>query len=361
LTKFIGLKPFDERHFFNQYIAIPLKNGEDNSISHLRLLVDSVTLRRQKDRINLPPRTDLIVRLDFSPTEKEIYEATAKQSSKRVDMVVQEGRIGGGGYVHVLQIILRLRRICAHGRELLGKEDFPEIAGLTSSDAINVDETETTSSFPPSKAYRVFSMMKEMNEDTCALCEGKATYKDQDDHIPAGEDKGKGREEDEKATIGFLTSCAHMLCKDCVSGYTSRISKEFEDGMRATCPICSLTNEIHLFELKIDELNKYLTGADTGKKDSHYREPSTKVKALLQALLQNREEGSPDDPIKSVVFSCWTQHMDLIQRAFQDKGIISVRLDGTQSRAQRTAALTRFRDDPTVEVILVSLMAGGQG
>jgi SNF2 family DNA or RNA helicase len=355
---------------------MPLKNGEENSITHLRLLVDSVTLRRQKDKIDLPPRTDLIVRLDFSPEEKEIYDATAKQSSERVDKVVKEGHMGGKGYVHVLQMILRLRRICAHGRELLGDADAIEIAGLTSSDAINVDEIdETASNLPPNTAYEIFSLMKETNEDVCALCEKKAIYKDplitMDDQMTAGGDKGKeiegeGKDRTKAAmTLGFLTTCAHMLCKDCVSSYTFRISEDFEDGMRAACPICSLHNKIHLFELKYDELNKYLTGADTGKltkkKGFHYKGPSTKVKALLQALFQNRDDGSKDGPIKSVVFSCWTQHMDLIECAFEDNGIISVRLDGTMSRTQRNAAIAKFRDDPTVEVILVSLMAGGLG
>ncbi|KAA8895373.1 helicase-like protein [Sphaerosporella brunnea] len=375
LTKFIRLKPFDDKAIFNEYIAMPLKRGNTDSIMHLRLLVDSVTLRRQKDKIDLPPRKDLIVRLEFSPAEKEIYEATAKQSSRRVDMVAKQGRVGGKNYVHILQMILRLRLICAHGRELLGDGDTADLAGLTSSNAIDVEEIdETTSNLPPNQAYQIFSLMKETNEDVCALCEKKAAYKDP--FVPAdenstAEDKGKDKEADSKdrskagTSIGFLTTCAHMLCKDCVPAYTSRISQQFQEGMRATCPICGLYGRIHLYELKTDELHSHLTGASNGKitkkKGFQYRGPSTKAKALLQALFQNRDEGSPDDPIKSVVFSCWTQHMDLIERAFTDKGIRFVRLDGSLSRTQRNAAIAQFRDDPTVEVILVSLMAGGLG
>jgi len=376
--KFLQLKPFDDKTVFHRYIAAPLKSADDNSLRSLRLLVDSVTLRRQKDKIDLPPRKDQMVYLQFSPAEQEIYDATAKQSLKRVDMVAKQGHIGGKNYVHILQMILRLRLICAHGRELLGDEDVADLAGLTSSDAINVDELddEGSTNISAKQAYQIFSLMKETNEDNCSVCEKKALYKepvlaaDEGINVKA-EDKGKDKESDEKerpkgsTTIGFLTACTHMLCETCIPSYTARISNNFLPGMRAVCPICTLYGRVSFFELKSEELNEYLTGANatkvTKKNDFKYRGPSTKVKALIQALLENREAGTPEDPIKSVVFSCWTSHMDLLELSFQNNGISYVRLDGSLSRAQRSAAIAQFRDMPTVEVIMVSLMAGGLG
>ncbi|KAK5018511.1 hypothetical protein LTR60_001472, partial [Cryomyces antarcticus] len=66
-------------------------------------------------------------------------------------------------------------------------------------------------------------------------------------------------------------------------------------------------------------------------------------------------------PIKSVIFSGWTSHLDLIQIALEDHGIGFTRLDGTMRRPQRAAALTAFREDSNVTVILVSISAGGLG
>jgi len=377
LTKFLQLKPFDEKLAFNKYITTPLKIGDDNGLRCLRLLVDSVTLRRQKDKIDLPPREDQIVYLKFSPGEQEIYDAAAKQSSKRVDMVTKKGHIGGKNYVHILQMILRLRLICAHGRELLGDEDAADLAGLTSSDAIDVDELdEGATNLSAKQAYQIFSLMKETNEDNCSICQKKAVYKEPvlaaDDNINVkAEGKGGGEGADKKgqtkccATIGFLTPCTHMLCGGCIQSYIDKIPGDFEPGMRAVCPICALYGRISFFELKSDELNEHLDGANaskiTKKKDFKYRGPSTKVQALIQALLENRGAGTPEDPIKSVVFSCWTSHMDLLELAFEKNGISYVRLDGSLSRVQRSAAITQFRDVPTVEVIMVSLMAGGLG
>lgn len=63
LIKFLRIHPFDSRHSFNQYIAAPLKTGDPTSMDRLRALVDSVALRRKKDKINLLPKHDNTVRL----------------------------------------------------------------------------------------------------------------------------------------------------------------------------------------------------------------------------------------------------------------------------------------------------------
>ena len=62
-----------------------------------------------------------------------------------------------------------------------------------------------------------------------------------------------------------------------------------------------------------------------------------------------------------MVFSGWTSHLDLIQLAFEERGVRYTRLDGRMSRIQRAAALASLRDDPEICVILVSIGAGGLG
>jgi SNF2 family DNA or RNA helicase len=66
-------------------------------------------------------------------------------------------------------------------------------------------------------------------------------------------------------------------------------------------------------------------------------------------------------PIKSVVFSGWTSHLDLIQMALEDNHMEYTRLDGKMSRTARGAALETFRTKPSITVILVSINAGGLG
>ncbi|KAH8155345.1 uncharacterized protein LAJ45_00355 [Morchella importuna] len=360
LIKFLRVKPFDDKATFNLHIATPFKNADPDCVPKLRLLVNSVTLRRLKDKLNLPPRNDQIVYLEFSPEEREIYDATARQSTARMDLVVKTGHVGGRAYVHVLQSILRLRLICAHGRELLGSDDT---AGLTSSDAIDVDELEekTGSSWSVKQAYEIFKLMKEANEDVCSICRKKVNTPINNEAETKAEGKTSGSS---KQLIGHLTPCAHLICVGCVGTYKGAISENFREGQQASCPVCGIFSRVHLFDLLQEDLaaeEDIVESVKPSKKKVPYRGPSTKVKALTKMLLENKKESTPENPIKSVVFSCWTSHMDLIELAFNANKIKFVRLDGRLSRAQRDRAMADFRREPDIEVILISIMAGGLG
>ena len=99
---------------------------------------------------------------------------------------------------------------------------------------------------------------------------------------------------------------------------------------------------------------------------ARYGGPHTKTKALVAELLEHKEESKHlrqlgEPPIKSVVFSGWTSHIDLIQIALDDAGLSYVRLDGQMSRQKRNASLDAFREDLDTTIILISLMAGGLG
>jgi DNA repair protein RAD5 len=88
---------------------------------------------------------------------------------------------------------------------------------------------------------------------------------------------------------------------------------------------------------------------------------SSKLNALLRHLKQNvTESTSTGHLVKSVVFSQFTTFLDLIEVAMSFEGMTFVRLDGTQSQAQREKALKEFRDGNT-PVMLISLRAGGVG
>jgi SNF2 family DNA or RNA helicase len=100
------------------------------------------------------------------------------------------------------------------------------------------------------------------------------------------------------------------------------------------------------------------------KKILSYSGPHTKTKALIHDLLVSKQESEllpSEPPIKSVIFSGWTAHLDLIQMALEENGITYTRLDGKMTRTARSAALDAFREDPSIHVILVSITAGGLG
>lgn len=95
----------------------------------LRVLNDTITIRRLKDEIELPERTDEIVRLDFTPEERRVYDIFKKMAEARVQVLTGQGvgqtRImGGKTMIYVLRSILQLRLVCAHEKCLLNDDGF---------------------------------------------------------------------------------------------------------------------------------------------------------------------------------------------------------------------------------------------
>jgi SWI/SNF-related matrix-associated actin-dependent regulator of chromatin subfamily A3 len=61
-----------------------------------------------------------------------------------------------------------------------------------------------------------------------------------------------------------------------------------------------------------------------------------------------------------VVFSEWTDTLDLIEIAFATEDIKFARLDGKMSPKKRAAAIVAFQEDPTITVFLATTGAGGE-
>jgi SNF2 family DNA or RNA helicase len=362
---FLRIKPFDEKGGFAQYIMAPFKMCDPEILPKLRLLVDSITLRRLKDRIDLPARRDHLVKLDFSPEERHIYEIFAKNASDRVKVIVgqREKSLGGKSYVHILQSILRLRLICAHGRDLLGEEDLKVMEGHSKDSAIDLDsdDEDDRPGLSAKQAYDMYNLMKETNADICLTCSRKIGPNDVVDSDRESKDE----------IIGHMTPCYHIICNTCIDRYKSQMEELALGQSKISCPICQQHITLSYFALRQEGVEdeeecrlQIKDNAKRGKEIDGYSGPHTKTKALIHDLLASRQESeflSPETPIKSVVFSGWTAHLDLIQLALNENGIKYTRLDGKMSRTARGGALDAFRDDPSILVILVSISAGGLG
>ncbi|KAI8320082.1 hypothetical protein GQ54DRAFT_247980, partial [Martensiomyces pterosporus] len=86
---------------------------------------------------------------------------------------------------------------------------------------------------------------------------------------------------------------------------------------------------------------------------------STKIMTLLEDIDKIRNRQWATDPC--VVFSQWTGMLDLIEPLLEQRGILFARLDGKMSRPQRESSLDRFKSGADIEVLLLSLRAGGVG
>ncbi|WYZ45384.1 hypothetical protein EsH8_VIII_000700 [Colletotrichum jinshuiense] len=367
LLQFIRLKPFDDRNKFNRFIVDPFKACDTEIVPKLRVLVDSVTLRRLKDKINLPPRSDNIVKLEFTAEEREVYDLFEKNAQDRVKVLAGNGvqrALGGHTYIHILRSILRLRLLCAHGKDLLNEEDLEALQGMTADMAIDLDsdDEDKKPGLSDRKAYEMFELMQETNTDACSACSKKL----------GSNDDASIESEGQEDILGYMTPCFHIICGSCIKGVKEQAKQLLAPGQAmGPCPICSAVIkpayvDIRRSRVKVEHEGpaKDKTTPNGRKSFGKYSGPHTKTRALVEDLLKSKadSDANPNEPpYKSVVFSTWTSHLDLIQMALDTIGVKYVRLDGSMSRIARTHAMDSFREDDSVHVILVSITAGGLG
>ncbi|MGH8220477.1 MAG: SNF2-related protein [Steroidobacteraceae bacterium] len=84
------------------------------------------------------------------------------------------------------------------------------------------------------------------------------------------------------------------------------------------------------------------------------REPSAKLETLLPRLAETLAEGH-----KALVFSQFTRMLGILRESLDREGTVYAYLDGRTR--DREAVVRRFRDDPSCQLFLVSLKAGGLG
>ncbi|KAI9663211.1 MAG: hypothetical protein M1821_008259 [Bathelium mastoideum] len=369
LVKFLRIEPFADVGEFKRNLLTPLKSAEEGAMDRVRLLVDSITLRRMKDKIDLPPRHDEVHRLDMSDRELALHEAFAQDSRQLITrMAVNNDKkgIGAKNYVRVLRCILRMRQVCAAGSDLLNDEDMQALEGLNPSTAIDLgdEDDEDKPVLSIKQVVDMLSLVRELDEDRCAYCKNKIRPGS------AGFDESGNASRDTDA-MGHMTPCFHVICPSCYPAFLENVGAlRTSDGFM-TCPICKDYVRANFFALNESAIAQYeetearlRSDPRLAKRVGRYSGPSTKTKVLLEELDKARlwSIAHPNEaPIKSVIFSGWTNHLDLIQIALEERGYTYVRLDGRMQRKQRAISLATFRDDPSVHIILVSIGAGGLG
>lgn len=378
LIRFLRIKPFDEPNNWAQYILAPFKNTNSDVVDHLQALVTSITLRRGKENIGLTDRFERTVRLEFSLDEKQLYGLFASRSNMQLKGMMRENNVlRGKSYAHVLKSLLRLRMICDHGKEMLSEEDAKDLEGMDASNAIDLGdepESETGRNFISDRqAYELLKMQRDNDMDDCSKCSRSIVGKKLQ-NMGDSDSESSSDDDDEDDMLGYLSPCYHLYCPTCKDDLVKNTNPpELRVDGYYDCQVCGAYVRFDFFALSRRGLEDYEEDHRPGIKKTRraswnnetYSGPHTKVLALLQELQASNQETDllpPDEPpIRSVVFTEWTSYLDLLEFALERHGHAFVRLDGSMNVRQRAAVLTKFKSDPDVRVLLVSIRAGGQG
>ena len=117
---------------------IHLRGGEE-ARRRLKNLIRPFVLRRNKSAVlhELPPRTDITVRVKMSKSERALYEALRRNAVEKSEEAAAEGM---KGRIKILAEIMRLRRACCHPSLVFPESKIPssklESFGYTVEDLI---------------------------------------------------------------------------------------------------------------------------------------------------------------------------------------------------------------------------------
>lgn len=323
-----GHPPMQHYSCFNQFIMNPINrygyvgDGKQAMITLKQDIMDKLQLRRTKQErerdMSLPPLDIDVKKIQLSEEERDFYESIYKLSSSKFDTFVQKGTVLHN-YAHIFELLARLRQAVDHPFLILQRDD-------------EVDQVSA-----PAK--------REEPAYYCGICQ----------------------EEVDVESIA-VSGCNHTFHRTCIMEYTTMVMEQ------ATCPVCKVALSIdmqpqdlsnvptHVQQQQQREKQEDLLGS--AKKGILSRlnmdkyQPSAKIEALVKCLQQMREEHSEN---KAIVFSQYTNMIDLTEWRLKKAGIDCVKLLGSMPLKQRRAVLQSFRSNPSVSCILLSLKAGGEG
>lgn len=342
LLHFLREEPWASRRWWKRVIAQPHEKGDPRGIARLKAVLHPLLLRRTKTMkdvngkriLDIPPLREEIVRLQFTPEERDIYNSLFHKSKTKFDAFVRQGVVLNK-YVEILTLLLRLRQACDHPFLVLGRERSTQ------------DLDRDLEQF-----YKNFTSRVEVSAGAASAAPaggdgGKALSL----HYVQGlmNDLKKGGQECpiclDLPELPVVTQCGHFYCRECVSSM-------FNSRGWARCAICrSDVYSSNLFKVP----TAARPGTEGRVQDLRH---SSKTRQLLVELEALRSE---DRSIKSVVFSQFTHMLDLVEAPLKQRKFRFVRLDGSMSRSKRERVLKQFREDPSTTLFLISLKAGGVG
>ncbi|KAH3663562.1 hypothetical protein OGAPHI_004963 [Ogataea philodendri] len=295
-------------NFFNHFMLkniqkFGLQQEGEESFARIQLLLRQIMLRRTKveraDDLGLPPKIVEIRRDFFNPEEKDLYQSLYSDSKRQFNDYVAQGVVLNN-YANIFTLITRMRQLADHPDLVLKRyKNLPK--GVAQTGAI-----------------------------ICQLC-------------------------DDEAEEPIESKCHHKFCRICITEYVDSFNG---DNKKLECPVCHIGLSIDLegpalqVDQEVVEKGSIVNRIDMGGE----WKSSTKIEALMEELYKSR---SDRQTVKSIVFSQFTSMLDLVEWRLKRAGFSIAKLQGSMTPVQRDSVIKHFMNNPSVEVFLVSLKAGG--
>ncbi|KAI0543265.1 SNF2 family N-terminal domain-containing protein [Xylaria digitata] len=318
LLKFIRATPYDDMKQFDAAISSLWKSGEDEeAVRRLQYLSACLLLRRSKEAIDLPQKRDLLCPVDFSPDERVAYENLRQQAIRSIDEAVygHHGNSGQNNHANALQKIESLRLFSDLGLQYHARhephtdQDWPRIA------------------------QQAFNSRRAIEPLICMDCSLSLDFAESLLDEPTA-----------LVSKPQFSSCMKFVCSECTRTL-NRGNRTLDCGHKPACPFASVSTGGDAFEEIPDSLSLPLS--------------PTRLSSKVEALITDLKSLPPNT--KCVVFSTWRLTLDLVEAGLDQHSIQHIRFDGKVPQNERGAVISRFRTEPRIRVMLLTLSCGAVG
>ncbi|TPX35716.1 hypothetical protein SmJEL517_g02027 [Synchytrium microbalum] len=345
LLKFLAIAPYDDWDKFREEILKPFRNGRHKTaLKRVNAILRAVCLRRTKEDyldgfpiVRLPPKVVRIDTNDFTPPEREFYQAVEQNIRLQFNKYLKDGTVMKN-YTNVLVLLLRLRQSCCHPAlvaqtfEPAESQNVP-VAGGGSSNLSNEQR------LAQNLHLDTLNRLKNEELEECPICiEGLVTE-----------------------STSILANCGHAFCSECIRDFFN-----VGEGEKC-CPSCrgpasedciigmSTVYQMHPSLKRTVDVNDELRVL---KDLASSFVSSTKIDRAIGILEETRRASNGD---KTIIFSQFLGVLDIVGSALKRRGFKFIRYDGGMSATDRSKAVNIFETDQDCNVALISLKCGSLG
>ena len=295
IMKFLKHEPWCLPAFWKSAVSKPLSAASDDPddasrqkkldviLDRVRRLLSPLMLRRTKDSMSidgkpiltLPPVETKVIKVDFSETEREFYNAVLAKSLQVFEGYVESGAMAKS-YFQIFSLLQRLRQVCDHialtVRSRIGDEDDKASTSMGEEDASKENEESqpkedalgkrflqdllqkfcTARSSPrkndkpknseaspsPSKKLKDNSYLSNVAHAVADAVQSQREYVQEECPICL---------EQPKVAEALLTPCGHIFCQGCLvpflqggtPGERPDPSRKLSHCPDGTCPCCN--------------------------------------------------------------------------------------------------------------------------
>ncbi|GAA98058.1 uncharacterized protein L969DRAFT_355593 [Mixia osmundae IAM 14324] len=351
LVSFIrSCKALDQTHLWNRHIERPVKKGQQSGRRLLQAVVDSTTLRRSKEMrdengepfVQLPKIQYIDHTVTVSDEHRVQYDKLEACFRAAYKVIVQRDD-GTHHQMQMLSWLLRLRQATCDPA-LVPRSMIDEANAV----ALAVERGELDEGDGSGIAI-TGARRKELVK---TLRQQLADYPDLDCPICSDALRNDSREP-------TITACAHIYCAACIEEWLDAAATT---GRARDCPTCRCKlSKNSLLKLPPDDEGEdpQIGEGDNTAQQGDGMSGSMPCKAIELAKILTTTAHDPT--IKSLVFSQWTSHLDIIEKQLDRIKIAYCRIDGTMDQQTREQTIDLFQSDDEVTVMLLSLQVGSLG